>query len=100
MMNREGRPPAPTSTALDAGDAVRTTTGNRGLDIVEPLLFEVGGLEKCGVDLDLPEAPLNRLGDMERTGEIGLPGLSEPEAMRHYVRLSRRNYAIDMGVYP
>jgi len=100
MMNREGRPTAPTSTALDAGDAVRTTTGNRGLDIVEPLLFEVGGLEKCGVDLDLPEAPLNRLGDMERTGEIGLPGLSEPEAMRHYVRLSRRNYAIDMGVYP
>src|SRR5690606_7832971 len=23
-----------------------------------------------------------------------------PEAMRHYVRLSRKNYAIDLGVYP
>ncbi|MFP4518939.1 MAG: aminomethyl-transferring glycine dehydrogenase subunit GcvPB, partial [Oceanicaulis sp.] len=25
---------------------------------------------------------------------------SEPEAMRHYVRLSRKNYAIDLGLYP
>ena len=28
---------------------------------------------------------------------IGLPGLTEPEAMRHYVRLSRDNYSIDAG---
>ena len=28
------------------------------------------------------------------------PGLSEPETMRHYVRLSQKNYAIDLGVYP
>ena len=28
---------------------------------------------------------------------IGLPGLSEPEVVRHYVRLSRMNYAIDAG---
>jgi len=31
---------------------------------------------------------------------IGLPGLSEPEVIRHYVRLSRKNYAIDAGLYP
>ena len=37
---------------------------------------------------------------MERRGEIGLPGLTEPETMRHYVRLSRKNYAIDSGLYP
>ena len=28
------------------------------------------------------------------------PGLSEPETLRHYVRLSRKNYAIDSGIYP
>jgi glycine dehydrogenase subunit 2 len=33
-------------------------------------------------------------------GPIGLPGLSEPEVMRHYVRLSQKNYAIDSGLYP
>ncbi len=37
---------------------------------------------------------------MKRTSEIGLPGLSEPEAMRHFVRLSQKNYAIDMGPFP
>ena len=36
---------------------------------------------------------------MERR-EIGLPGLSEPEAMRHYVRLSQKNYSIDTGIFP
>ena len=28
------------------------------------------------------------------------PGLFEPETLRHYVRLSQQNYAIDLGVYP
>ncbi len=37
---------------------------------------------------------------MERQSAIGLPGLSEPETMRHYVRLSQKNYAIDTGIYP
>ena len=31
---------------------------------------------------------------------IDLPGLTEPEAIRHYVRLSRNNYSIDAGLYP
>src|SRR5918999_487784 len=35
-----------------------------------------------------------------RRTPLGLPGLSEPEAMRHYVRLSQKNYAIDSGIYP
>ncbi|MDG1438896.1 MAG: aminomethyl-transferring glycine dehydrogenase subunit GcvPB, partial [Emcibacteraceae bacterium] len=35
-----------------------------------------------------------------RDDEIGLAGLTEPEAMRHYTRLSRKNYAIDLGLYP
>jgi glycine dehydrogenase subunit 2 len=39
------------------------------------------------------------LGNLER-GAINLPGLSEPETVRHYTRLSRQNYAIDLGVFP
>ena len=31
---------------------------------------------------------------------VELPGLTEPEAIRHYVRLSRNNYSIDAGLYP
>ena len=49
-MNTQGRPTA----AGDAGESFRpkTFTGNRGLDMEEPLIFEVGSLENCGVDLE------------------------------------------------
>ncbi len=80
--------------------AERTFGGNEGLRIEEPLIFEIGGAEKSGVDLPEPAGSGARLGGLERRGAIGLPGLSEPEALRHYVRLSQKNYAIDMGTYP
>jgi glycine dehydrogenase subunit 2 len=35
--------------------------------------------------------------DWNATAPIGLPGLTEPETVRHYTRLSRQNYAIDLG---
>ena len=76
-----------------------TFTGNKALQIEEPLLFEIGEVSKTGVDLIEPDAHDKRLGGLERK-KIGLPGLSEPEAMRHYVRLSQKNFAIDAGIYP
>ena len=76
-----------------------TFSGNRGLAVEEGLLFEVGRAEVTGVDL--PEVAVTPcLGGLERTRPIGLVGLSEPEAVRHYVRLSQKNYAIDTGPYP
>ena len=96
-MNMQGRPTGPGSAGKPDTD---TFTGNRGLDHEEPLLFEVGGLDKTGVDVPDPKTVKTRLGGLERKQEIGLPGLTEPETMRHYVRLSQRNYAIDAGVYP
>ncbi|MBX2805832.1 MAG: aminomethyl-transferring glycine dehydrogenase subunit GcvPB [Hyphomicrobiales bacterium] len=77
-----------------------TATGNRGLQIEEPLLFEIGSTNFTGVDVEEPEAFESRLGDVERTDMMGLPGLSEPETMRHFVRLSQKNYAIDTGIFP
>ncbi|MGE5512015.1 MAG: aminomethyl-transferring glycine dehydrogenase subunit GcvPB [Bacteroidota bacterium] len=96
-MNTQGRPTAP---ATSASSQAETFTGNRGLDHEEPLLFEVGSPDKTGVDVPEPKTAKSRLGGLERTESIGLPGLTEPETMRHYVRLSQRNYAIDTGVYP
>jgi len=77
-----------------------TLTGGSGLQQPEGLLFEVGGLDRCGVDLPEPELDASDLGDLVRHGEIGLPGLSEPETVRHYVRLSQKNHAIDLALYP
>ncbi len=97
-----------------------TFTGNRALMLDEALIFEIGSLDTTGVDFEpcspakagaqdgegsaLGSGPLlsqgNRLGGLERNRDIGLPGLSEPEAVRHYTRLSRQNYAIDLGLFP
>ncbi|MCH1542037.1 MAG: aminomethyl-transferring glycine dehydrogenase subunit GcvPB [Alphaproteobacteria bacterium] len=78
----------------------QTFTGNRGLQLEEALIFEIGAYENCGVDLeDVPQVE-SRLGDCAAQGNIDLPGLSEPEAMRHFVRLSQKNHAIDAGLYP
>ena len=66
----------------------------------EDLIFEIGSLDKTGVDLPEPSRRKARLGKLKRAGGTGLPGLAEPEAMRHYVRLSQKNYAIDLGLFP
>lgn len=96
-MNREGRPTQP---ATSTTRALETFSGHKGLDHEEPLIFERGSRDKTGVDFAAPPPVKSRLGGLERSGEIGLPGLAEPEAIRHYVRLSRMNYAIDSGLYP
>jgi glycine dehydrogenase subunit 2 len=123
MLNRQGRPSAPQAHGVSdpaagmgdeaarlQGDASRagtgtggshpTFTGNKALAQIEPLIFETGRYDVTGVDLDEPEAFTPRLGGLERKDTIGLPGLSEPETMRHYVRLSQMNYGIDTGLFP
>ena len=90
------RPEAPVKGA----GAVATSTGNKALMLEEPLIFEIGSTETTGVEVAEPAAVTSRLGALARTAPIGLPGLSEPETVRHYTRLSRQNYAIDLGLFP
>ncbi|MET4664125.1 aminomethyl-transferring glycine dehydrogenase subunit GcvPB [Sphingomonas sp. PvP056] len=119
------RPEAPVA----GGKASPTVTGNKGLMLEEALIFEIGDAGTTGVDFseapplqgrgwggavpgaglgETPPTPnpspegegLARLGSLARTTPIGLPGLSEPETVRHYTRLSRQNYGIDLGFFP
>ncbi|KTE17160.1 glycine dehydrogenase [Sphingopyxis sp. H115] len=96
-LNRAGWRPE-MNVAGGADDNV-TFTGNRALMLEEPLIFEIGGTGTTGVDFD-EAAPAADLGSLARTAPIGLPGLSEAETVRHYTRLSRQNYAIDLGLFP
>ena len=96
-MNTQGRP---TSAGEASVSAIDTFTGNCALQQEEALIFEIGRHGTTGVDLDEPEAFTPRLGKLQRKAPLDLPGLSEPEAVRHYVRLSQKNYAIDSGLYP
>ena len=71
--------------------------------ILHWLIFEIGSTDTTGVDFEMPaleEEKGLRLAGLERRRPIGLPGLTEPEAVRHYTRLSRQNYAIDLGLFP
>lgn len=83
------------------GAPIQTFTGNRGLQLEEALLFELGLPDRSGVDFpETDSIDLTALGPMARTERPNLPGLSEPETVRHYTRLSRQNYAIDLGLFP
>ena len=99
MLNNKGRVSRPYE-ASDHSQDRPSTSGHKGLMMNEPLLFEIGAVDKTGVDVAEAPAVQSRLGDLQRDAAIGLPGLSEPEAVRHYVRLSQKNYAIDSGFYP
>jgi glycine dehydrogenase subunit 2 len=77
-----------------------TLSGHRGLQMAEPLSFELDKPGQSGVDLPEPPTVTPRLGPVAARGAIGLPGLSEPEVVRHYTRLSQKNYSIDAGLYP
>jgi len=66
----------------------------------EPLLFE---LPEGGRGYSLPkpfgkekEVPKN----LKRQKELKLPNISEPEVIRHYTRLSKKNYGVDDDIYP
>ncbi len=101
-MNSQGRPTVPVAgnDTTEMQPVFESYSGHRGLFLAEPLIFELGTQDTSGVDVeDIEEFEL-AIGGLEREGDIGCPGLSEPDTVRHFTRLSRRNYGIDMGVFP
>ncbi len=76
----------------------------QGLSFLEPPIFERGAPGRCGAslpELDVPAVdPADALGALARKVPAGLPEVSEPEAFRHFVRLSQWNFCIDTQFYP
>ena len=72
----------------------------------EPLSFEYPETGQRGAKLrdpGVPEASLEQAlagAALREDGLEGLPQLSEFDAIRHFTRLSKYNYAIDGGMYP
>ncbi|HEY1721446.1 MAG TPA: aminomethyl-transferring glycine dehydrogenase subunit GcvPB [Magnetospirillaceae bacterium] len=80
--------------------AVTMTPGHRGMLLEEALIFEQDSPGAAAVDLPEPDELPDRLGGLERQGPIGLPDLAEPTVVRHYTRLSQKNFGIDSVFYP
>lgn len=86
---------------MNNADKIPTTTftGNKGLSIEEKLIFEQDTTGLTGVDWPDVVLANSYIGTLAREN-IGLPGLSEPQVVRHYTRLSQKNFGIDSGFYP
>src|SRR5918998_5561581 len=68
---------------------------------IEPLIFDLSSPGRIGFSLpevDMDEAP--PLDESLTRKELDLPEVSEIDVMRHFVRLSQKNYSIDTGFYP
>lgn len=72
---------------------------SRALNYEEPLLWEYSQNDASGVDLPKPKHTPLRTGQEARSA-IGLPQLKEPQVLRHFVRLSTKNFSIDTGFFP
>lgn len=71
----------------------------------EALLFERSRPGRIGVTLPPSEPGEPATADLLPAdllrGEIdGMPELSEVDVIRHFTRISRKNYALDLGLYP
>ncbi len=66
------------------------------------LIFEKSREGRCGVSLPELDVPLRKgLLDSELVrDELDLPEVSEVDVIRHYTKLSCRNFGVDSGFYP
>jgi len=68
--------------------------------MTEPLIFEISSPGRIGVTLPKCDVPQSELPKELLREELPLPEVSEGDLMRHYVRLSQLNHAVDTGFYP
>ncbi len=68
------------------------------------LIFDKSQREREGTavpDLPIGADPLSRMpGKFRRAWPAALPEVSEPQTVRHYTRLSQKNFSIDTHFYP
>jgi glycine dehydrogenase subunit 2 len=69
--------------------------------VVEPgLIFERSQRGRSGVEFPEVDVPETELPATMRREELNLPEVSELEMVRHFTRLSQKNFGIDIGFYP
>jgi glycine cleavage system P protein (glycine dehydrogenase) subunit 2 len=69
-------------------------------DGAEPLLYEMSKPGRTATILPALDVPETDLPAAMLRDEVSLPEVSELDLIRHYVRLSQLNWAVDVGFYP
>ncbi|HYC01560.1 MAG TPA: aminomethyl-transferring glycine dehydrogenase subunit GcvPB [Candidatus Limnocylindrales bacterium] len=67
---------------------------------LEPPIFEKGSVGRSGVDVAVGSTDIPLDASLLREELDGFPEVSEPEVVRHYVRLSQLNYSAATNFYP
>jgi glycine dehydrogenase subunit 2 len=83
-------------------------TGYHAVTWKEPIIYQLGSKGRRGYRVPLLEEEIKTtVGDvmssipesMRRKSPPKLPELSEPEVVRHYIRLSQQTYGVDSGIH-
>ncbi len=68
--------------------------------MTEPLIYDISSPGRTGVSLPKNDVPEAELPEDFRRDDLPLPEVSELDVVRHFVRISQLNHAIDTGFYP
>ena len=67
---------------------------------VEPLIYDLSKPGRRGVRFPAPDVPHTPLPEGMLRERLDWPEVSEIDVIRHYTRLSQKNHAIDIAIYP
>jgi glycine dehydrogenase subunit 2 len=68
--------------------------------MTDPTIFELSSPGRTGVRFPVSDVPPYKLPAEFVRKDLPLPELSEVDVVRHFTRLSQKNYCIDVGLYP
>jgi len=68
--------------------------------MTEPTVYELSAPGRSGLELPRPEVSETPLPEALMRRDNGLPELAQRDVIRHFLRLSQRNFGVDSGFYP
>ncbi|MFZ3071487.1 MAG: aminomethyl-transferring glycine dehydrogenase subunit GcvPB [Anaerolineaceae bacterium] len=68
--------------------------------MTEPNVYELSSSGRLGFQFPESDVPVTEVPAAFRRKDLPLPEMSEVDVVRHFTRLSQKNYAIDLGFYP
>jgi len=68
--------------------------------MADPTIFDLSVAGRTGVTFPEPDVPETSLPQGFLREKLPLPEVSEMEVVRHFTKISQKNYAIDLGFYP
>jgi glycine dehydrogenase subunit 2 len=66
----------------------------------EPIIYELSSPGREGAALPKCDVPITQLPNHLVRDDLKLPEVSEVDVVRHFTRLSQKNYCVDLGIYP